>query len=435
MWRTVINRITNTIWPNQTEHRTSKNVNQKREREHDEIDQQSNKRVKVSDIDLTQDNDCVKCSYLSVEISDLREERTSIQSLHQSALCAICQYLLIEPVTLDCSHSFCSMCCLKALSRTKQCPLCRHPVERTPQKASIVIKTLLGFLASMLNNDDLTERTVEEASRVRSQIVDGVKVEEQLETLFVNRNRNAQRHAPIFDESDGVWRCPHCSFEITEGCDCCYPLDWSSVVDAGDDELIAAAVENVSDNDLEVHDGLEEGSDDYESDLDQDIRHALQEAERRLSDRSRLVGRSHSIDRSNVRAIRRNRYRRNEQDEIDELDGGVHEMLRIMFDADERDVVDVSDENVELPLFIDDEVQEVAISRPSQQSYAEILNGEAQFSDHEEFSDIDDYPVHESPDRDTEVFDDEEEEEEFDQSIDEDEDDDAMDDFDAEFEM
>lgn len=47
----------------------------------------------------------------------------------ESCVCAICQDVFVEPVTLPCGHSFDRRCLLSHLELRSDCPLCRKPVS------------------------------------------------------------------------------------------------------------------------------------------------------------------------------------------------------------------------------------------------------------------------------------------------------------------
>lgn len=59
------------------------------------------------------------------------------QSISQELHCSICLQPLVDPVTLPCDHSFCSVC-IKACLATKQaCPQCRAKAKETDIKQGI----------------------------------------------------------------------------------------------------------------------------------------------------------------------------------------------------------------------------------------------------------------------------------------------------------
>lgn len=50
--------------------------------------------------------------------------------LESKYLCSVCLDVLEEPVTLECSHTFCKVCFDKFTKRSMTCPNCRCPIEQ-----------------------------------------------------------------------------------------------------------------------------------------------------------------------------------------------------------------------------------------------------------------------------------------------------------------
>ena len=42
--------------------------------------------------------------------------------------CMICMDLLIEPVTIQCGHTFCKLCLAGCITSLRKCPICRKPI-------------------------------------------------------------------------------------------------------------------------------------------------------------------------------------------------------------------------------------------------------------------------------------------------------------------
>ena len=43
--------------------------------------------------------------------------------------CPLCQYLLLEPVTTSCGHTYCKECIVRALDHNTKCPVCRATIQ------------------------------------------------------------------------------------------------------------------------------------------------------------------------------------------------------------------------------------------------------------------------------------------------------------------
>ena len=46
---------------------------------------------------------------------------TDYVKLQEEVMCSVCRDVLVEPFTLECSHSFCSLCLREWLSRVQVC--------------------------------------------------------------------------------------------------------------------------------------------------------------------------------------------------------------------------------------------------------------------------------------------------------------------------
>jgi len=73
------------------------------------------------------------------------EERTK-EALEEKLTCSICADWFYEPVTLDCSHSFCTPCLSDYLTKQEVCPICRAPVRREPVRTRILDDSIDAIL-------------------------------------------------------------------------------------------------------------------------------------------------------------------------------------------------------------------------------------------------------------------------------------------------
>mmetsp|Transcript_13535 Transcript_13535/g.14061 ORF Transcript_13535/g.14061 Transcript_13535/m.14061 type:complete len:454 (+) Transcript_13535:67-1428(+) len=89
------------------------------------------------------------------------------ESLESHLECQICLSLICEPITISCGHSFCRVCLVHSLRRSKkQCVICRSICNINPIEASenIMLKNIALSLNPTLYNTKLREVAIEKAS-------------------------------------------------------------------------------------------------------------------------------------------------------------------------------------------------------------------------------------------------------------------------------
>ncbi|XP_054553914.1 E3 ubiquitin-protein ligase TRIM38-like [Talpa occidentalis] len=76
---------------------------------------------------------------------------TATQKMREEATCSICLELMMEPVSINCGHSFCRQCIESILEnprvtsspRESQCPLCRAPFQRESLRSIKQLENLI----------------------------------------------------------------------------------------------------------------------------------------------------------------------------------------------------------------------------------------------------------------------------------------------------
>ncbi|XP_012593148.2 tripartite motif-containing protein 64-like [Microcebus murinus] len=87
-------------------------------------------------------NHCKKKKYLRNMDSD------TLQTFHSELICTICMNYFIDPVTIDCGHSFCRPCLSLYWEKSPtpmSCPECREISEKTNFKTNLVLKKLASL--------------------------------------------------------------------------------------------------------------------------------------------------------------------------------------------------------------------------------------------------------------------------------------------------
>lgn len=96
---------------------------------------------------LTTDNETETISSRQREFQEILE--TDLQ-------CNICQDIFINPLVLNCAHSFCKFCVFRWLASHKACPTCRMPVSF--QAENLVIRNIVNKLISKSSKSFQTAR-------------------------------------------------------------------------------------------------------------------------------------------------------------------------------------------------------------------------------------------------------------------------------------
>ncbi|XP_045412889.1 putative tripartite motif-containing protein 64B [Lemur catta] len=72
----------------------------------------------------------------------------TLQTLQKELTCAICMNYFLDPVTIDCGHSFCRPClclCWEESQNPMRCPECREISEKTNFKTNFVLRKLAAL--------------------------------------------------------------------------------------------------------------------------------------------------------------------------------------------------------------------------------------------------------------------------------------------------
>ncbi|KAL4715576.1 hypothetical protein ACJJTC_009202 [Scirpophaga incertulas] len=128
--------------------------------------------------------DCAKES--SVKENMLAEVGELMESELQ---CSICAELFVEPITLNCSHTFCKYCITMWKKKKKDCPICRSPI--ISECKSLVLESFINKMVQNLTEDMKLKR--EELLKAREELES-----EEARQLSVGTSRGSFG----YDESD-----------------------------------------------------------------------------------------------------------------------------------------------------------------------------------------------------------------------------------------
>nr|GAT53714.1 DNA repair protein [Mycena chlorophos] len=78
--------------------------------------------------------------------TDFPADAKSLQQLDASVRCPICSELFTGPVSLNCGHSFCSLCVRNTMAATSQsqCPSCRAPAKESQLRPNLVLEEIVS---------------------------------------------------------------------------------------------------------------------------------------------------------------------------------------------------------------------------------------------------------------------------------------------------
>jgi len=121
------------------------------------------------------------------------EERTK-ENLEEKLTCSICTDWFCEPVTLDCSHSFCTNCLADYLREQEVCPYCRTPVRREPVRTRILDDSIEAILTESEKKE--RKEKIKELKKARDKenehktklVADIQKTKKEAKAQFLNIN-------------------------------------------------------------------------------------------------------------------------------------------------------------------------------------------------------------------------------------------------------
>lgn len=80
-----------------------------------------------------------------------------IEDIEQEFTCAICQELIVNATTLQCSHTFCKPCLAEWIKQKKICPICRKRLTKPPTR-NLTMENILDKLVKNLTKEEQDNR-------------------------------------------------------------------------------------------------------------------------------------------------------------------------------------------------------------------------------------------------------------------------------------
>ncbi|KAG0650705.1 putative RING finger [Hyphodiscus hymeniophilus] len=151
--------------------------------------------------------------------SAFKSDLTDIRNL---VTCSICDQLLYEPWTLSCGHTYCYSCLCSWFvpnKRKKTCPECRTSIKQMPAPAFLVKQMVEIFCkrGEIMPSDE----SVDQHNQKRAEETTDVdKDKNSPEGLFKGTFRIKPLAELLYDQADGVLRCPGCHHEHEGGPAC-----------------------------------------------------------------------------------------------------------------------------------------------------------------------------------------------------------------------
>ncbi|GBF59803.1 RING finger protein [Trichophyton mentagrophytes] len=144
-----------------------------------------------------------------------------IDDLRSHIYCGVCIKPLYEPYTLPCGHTFCYSCLVqwfKSQGHSKTCPDCRAPVKATPAPAYLVRNIVHMFIG----RSELTDANETTHEHLANQVAETEKVERDKKNTDPRTGGLFQgcfnkTPIPLYDNAEGVSRCPGCFWELEDG--------------------------------------------------------------------------------------------------------------------------------------------------------------------------------------------------------------------------
>lgn len=145
---------------------------------------------------------------------------TDVTAMRSLITCKICDRFLYEPYSISCGHTYCYQCLRQWFENNKSkktCPDCRLKVTQQPTPSYVLRELVLIFASrNELLPDGETSDEHHKWSKEEADLVAADKANTDVKEggLFKGLFKGVRAFGAIHDASDGVDRCPDCTWEL-----------------------------------------------------------------------------------------------------------------------------------------------------------------------------------------------------------------------------
>lgn len=147
--------------------------------------------------------------------------KADLVQIRSTVTCFICDQLQYEPYVLNCGHTYCYACLCNWFSqnvRKKTCPQCRASVKQIPMQ-NYTVKSIVEVFTKQRALMPADETAEQHAKKREEEAAEIEKDKNSAEGLFKGMfpKKPAAGTRLVWDEEDGVMRCPTCNHEHEGG--------------------------------------------------------------------------------------------------------------------------------------------------------------------------------------------------------------------------
>ncbi|KAF7294703.1 DNA repair protein [Mycena indigotica] len=158
--------------------------------------------------------------------TDFPPEAKSLQQLDAAVRCSICSEFFDGPVSLQCGHSFCSLCIRNTMATTSQshCPTCRAPAKESHLRPNSLLEDIVSawkparaYIVKLAKQDDQPARKKRRLDESDPPSSAGPSRTPSANSTTVERTQLSSllpMDAHRYKASDSLVACPLCKAEV-----------------------------------------------------------------------------------------------------------------------------------------------------------------------------------------------------------------------------